>query len=157
MSVTYITAHGSAGSLTHWTRPGIEPVSSRILVGFVTTEPQWELHTPSFLWVEAVTLFRELFILGIFYDLKSFNVRRWIIQFLAALPSSLEPTQVPIFLPDLILGGKSLDLESYWVLTPPLLTISLDEPWHKLLYLFELLIAVKTRMLMLPSWVCWEK
>ena len=31
------------GSLTHWARPGIEPVSSWILVGFVATEPQWEL------------------------------------------------------------------------------------------------------------------
>jgi len=29
--------------LTHWVRPGIEPVSSRILVKFVTTEPQGEL------------------------------------------------------------------------------------------------------------------
>ena len=34
----YATAifHGSAGSLTHWARPGIEPSSSWILVGFVT-------------------------------------------------------------------------------------------------------------------------
>ena len=29
--------------LTHWSRPGIEPVSSWILVGFVTSEPQQEL------------------------------------------------------------------------------------------------------------------
>ena len=29
-------------SLTHWVRPVIEPTSSQILVGFVTTEPQWE-------------------------------------------------------------------------------------------------------------------
>ena len=27
----------------HWARPGIEPTSSWILFGFVTTEPQWEL------------------------------------------------------------------------------------------------------------------
>ena len=25
---TYATAHGSAGSLTHWTRPGMEPTFS---------------------------------------------------------------------------------------------------------------------------------
>ena len=31
-------------SLTHWTRPGIEPVSSWILVRIITAEPQWELH-----------------------------------------------------------------------------------------------------------------
>ena len=42
-SLTYTKAHGNPGSLTHWARPGIEPVSSWILIGFVTTEPQWEL------------------------------------------------------------------------------------------------------------------
>ena len=30
-------------SLTYWTRPGIKPTSSWILVGFITAEPQWEL------------------------------------------------------------------------------------------------------------------
>ena len=34
-SATYTTAHSSAGSLTHWVRPGIEPRSSWILVGFL--------------------------------------------------------------------------------------------------------------------------
>ena len=29
--------------LTQWAWPGIEPKSSQILVGFVSTEPQWEL------------------------------------------------------------------------------------------------------------------
>ena len=33
MSLTYITAHGSTGSLTHSARPGIEPTFSWILVG----------------------------------------------------------------------------------------------------------------------------
>ena len=42
-SSTYTIAHGNAGSLTHWVRPGIKATSSRILVRFVTTEPQWEL------------------------------------------------------------------------------------------------------------------
>ena len=36
-------AHCNAGSLINWVRPGIEPSSSWILVGFITTEPQWEL------------------------------------------------------------------------------------------------------------------
>ena len=40
---TYTTAHGNAGSLTHWTRPGVEPTSSWILVGFVSAAPQREL------------------------------------------------------------------------------------------------------------------
>jgi len=34
-SATYTTAHGNAGSLTHWARPGIEPSTSWFLVGFV--------------------------------------------------------------------------------------------------------------------------
>ena len=35
MSVTYTTAHSNVGYLTHWVRPGIEPASSWVLVGFV--------------------------------------------------------------------------------------------------------------------------
>ena len=34
-SVTYTTAHSDAGSLTYWARPGIEPVSSWMLVRLV--------------------------------------------------------------------------------------------------------------------------
>ena len=33
-------SQSNVGSLTHWVMPGIEPVSSWILVGFLTTEPQ---------------------------------------------------------------------------------------------------------------------
>ena len=33
-SATYTTAHGRTRSLTHWARPGTEPASSWILVGF---------------------------------------------------------------------------------------------------------------------------
>ena len=40
----YIPAHGNARSPAHWARPGIEPATSQILVGFVTTEPQQELQ-----------------------------------------------------------------------------------------------------------------
>ena len=42
-SSTYTTAHDNAGRLTHWARPGIETVSSRILVRFISTVPQEEL------------------------------------------------------------------------------------------------------------------
>ena len=50
-SATYTTAHGNTGSLTHWARPGIEPASSWILVGFVngwamTGTPPWSM----FIW-----------------------------------------------------------------------------------------------------------
>ena len=39
-SANCTTAHGKAGSLTHWMRPGIEPTSSWIPAGFLTAEPQ---------------------------------------------------------------------------------------------------------------------
>ena len=34
-SVTYIIAHSNAGPLTHWASPGIKPMSSWILIGFI--------------------------------------------------------------------------------------------------------------------------
>ena len=42
-SVTYTTARGNAGSLTHWARPGIELASSWILFRFLSAAPQQEL------------------------------------------------------------------------------------------------------------------
>ena len=47
MSSTYTIVHGNTGSLTHWTRPGIEPTTSRVLVRFISAAPQWEVpyHT----------------------------------------------------------------------------------------------------------------
>ena len=36
-------SHSNARSLTHGARPGIESATSWILVGFIITEPQWEL------------------------------------------------------------------------------------------------------------------
>ena len=36
MSATYTTAHSNTRALTHWARPGMEPTSSWILVGFIT-------------------------------------------------------------------------------------------------------------------------
>ena len=41
--MTYITAHGSAASLTHRVSPGIEPVSSWMLGRFISAESLWEL------------------------------------------------------------------------------------------------------------------
>ena len=46
-SVTYTTVHGNTRSLTHWVRPGVEPKSSWMLVGFITTEPQQNSHLSS--------------------------------------------------------------------------------------------------------------
>ena len=43
VSVTSATVHGNSGSPTHWVRPGIELLSSWILVGFISAAPQWEL------------------------------------------------------------------------------------------------------------------
>ena len=39
----YTTVYGNTGSLTHWERPGIEPMSSWMLVRLISTEPWWEL------------------------------------------------------------------------------------------------------------------
>ena len=36
-------SHTNTGSPTYWARPGIEPASSWILVGFPSAVPQWEL------------------------------------------------------------------------------------------------------------------
>ena len=41
--MTYTTAHGNAGCLTHCVGPGIEHQSSWVLVGFVSAAPPWEL------------------------------------------------------------------------------------------------------------------
>ena len=41
---TYTAAHSNSRSLAHWAKPGREPTSSQILVGFLITEPQWELR-----------------------------------------------------------------------------------------------------------------
>ena len=44
------TSHGNDGSPTHWAMPGIEPVSSWILVRLLTTEPRRKLHVFETLW-----------------------------------------------------------------------------------------------------------
>ena len=41
-SANYTTAHSNVRSLTHWARPVIEPVPSRMLVRFISAEPEWE-------------------------------------------------------------------------------------------------------------------
>ena len=47
----------TTGSLTHWVRPGIEPESSCILAGFVTTEPQQDLPQLLVLYVKKTFVF----------------------------------------------------------------------------------------------------
>ena len=47
-SMTYDAAHGNTGSLTHWMRPGINPMCSWILGGFTTCSaktgsPSWSI------------------------------------------------------------------------------------------------------------------
>ena len=54
MSVTYTTAHSNAWSLTHWARPGMEPLSSWALVRFVSAAPQGELLDQPFLWAHCL-------------------------------------------------------------------------------------------------------
>ena len=59
-SSTYTTAHGNARSLTHGARPGIEPKSSWLLAGFITTKPWWELLCCASLF-ESLFFFLSLF------------------------------------------------------------------------------------------------
>ena len=78
-SVTYTTAHSNPGSVIHWARPGIEPTSSWILVGFVTAEPGWERPDPVFFlcwdifdyWFYLLTIYRSVqifcFLIGRLY------------------------------------------------------------------------------------------
>ena len=56
-SVTYTAAHGNKGSPTHWARPGIEPASLEILVGFVSAAPQWELPNVRLGWPSITSIF----------------------------------------------------------------------------------------------------
>ena len=55
-SATYTPAHGNVGSLTHWVRPGIEPRSSWIPVGFISAAPQRELLNPGFIWAPEICI-----------------------------------------------------------------------------------------------------
>jgi len=48
-SATYTAAHGNSGSPMHLAGLGIEPATSWILVGFVSTAPQRELPLVGFL------------------------------------------------------------------------------------------------------------
>ena len=61
-SATFTTAHSSAGSLTHWTRPRIEPASSGILVRFLSIEPWQEL--PFYFFVGFVSKNLEILFLA---------------------------------------------------------------------------------------------
>ena len=66
MSATHSTAHGNAGSLSHWARPGIGPASTWMLVRFVSSEPWWEL-LHSFLRLNDIPLYVELFFFFFFF------------------------------------------------------------------------------------------
>ena len=64
VSVTYTTAHGNAGSLTHWERPEIVPATSWFLVRFISAVTHWELSSlpisflsPSSSTLETICLF----------------------------------------------------------------------------------------------------
>ena len=57
-SATYTIAHGNAGFLTHWVRPGIQLPSSWILVGFVSVKLWW-----GFLWLTIFTGYNPFIII----------------------------------------------------------------------------------------------
>ena len=63
MSATYTTGHGNTRSLTQWVRPGIEPESLWILVGFIIAEPQGELQALWLLSLPSTSLYHALLLL----------------------------------------------------------------------------------------------
>ena len=85
--LAYSTAHGNAGSLTHWARPGIEPATSWFLVGFIN---HWATKgTPPFL-IQSKFLYTNLtkYILHLYSenyetqmeDIKKSWLNKWIID-----------------------------------------------------------------------------
>ena len=75
---TYTTAHGNTRSLTHWARPGIEPVTSWFLVRFVSIAPRRELlfllwfnHLTVYLRTLCLTKCHKDFILCVFPEVLS--------------------------------------------------------------------------------------
>ena len=63
-SATYATAHGNAGSLTHWARPGTEPATSWFLVTFINhcatmgTPNMWKFNFIGIRWKFKVQSFK---------------------------------------------------------------------------------------------------
>ena len=70
---------GNARSLTHWARPGIEPASSWIKVGFITDDPRWELPRKMSLKIEVGknTLFVLKFYCSIFINTTNGKQKWW--------------------------------------------------------------------------------
>jgi len=79
MSVIYTTAQGNTRSLTHWARPGIEPVSSWILVRFVC----WATMGPP----------SQEFFVGFFVCLFAFVCFFWLFAFPRAAPAAYGGSQ----------------------------------------------------------------
>ena len=74
-SATYTTAHGNAGSLTHWARPGIEPKTSWFLVEFVnhwattgTPSMNFKLKYLPYSLVSIYTINATCYFLNIYYQ-----------------------------------------------------------------------------------------
>ena len=60
MSATYTTAQGNTGSLTQWARPGVKPISSWFLVGFIN---YWAMKgTPRNLYLDTAFHFPKCFV-----------------------------------------------------------------------------------------------
>ena len=97
-SATHTTAHGKARSFTYGESPRIEPATSWILVGFVTTEPQQELPCEKFgIWLLTLRSYRQLYedtsgqgLRTFFREVKTMKCVRW--QLLASLKPFFSPS-----------------------------------------------------------------
>ena len=77
MSANYTAFHGHTESLTHWERPGIEPASSWVLAGFFTAEPQRELPSVFFEWMNIAGTSSRLPLSGTIQSFHSWPGKRW--------------------------------------------------------------------------------
>ena len=82
MSATYTIGHGNAGSLTHWVRPAIEPAFSWILVGFISTAPQWELQVCYFQFLSLNLSYSFLYYMCLLLSLMSYFISHFLDIFL---------------------------------------------------------------------------
>ena len=71
-SADYATAHGNAGSSTHWVRPGIEPTFSWTLVGFIT---HWATTGTPY---DADFLLYQLALLPVLLNLSPLTGHSWL-------------------------------------------------------------------------------
>ena len=97
VSSNYTTAHGNAGSLTPWARPGIEPTTSWLLwllVVFISTELQGELHLYTSLYILDMNPLSDKCFAKIFLPVYRLCFHSLFFSFLATVRYTEYPGQI---------------------------------------------------------------